>query len=122
MIIGASGRLFDALTPGDAWRDGNAVGSVKSSCLCAAMRSPWGGIAEEQRGRKEAGMHAAKSIYTKDLLRDFYEYLGDFSYVLGKVYPRYVDLRPYSAFDEDFLGPNYLAVGRDDTEVQRMLR
>ncbi len=62
------------------------------------------------------------SIYTKDLLRDFYEYLEDFGYVLGKVYPRYVDLRSYSAFDEDFLGPNYLAVGRDDTEVQRLLR
>jgi FkbM family methyltransferase len=62
------------------------------------------------------------SIYTKDLLRDFYEYLEGFGYVLGKVYPRYVDLRPYSAFDEDFRGPNYLAVGRDDTEVQRLLR
>jgi len=29
---------------------------------------------------------------------------------LGKIYPNYVDFREYRFQDEDFLGPNYLAV------------
>ncbi len=61
------------------------------------------------------------SIYTKDLLRDFYEYLDGHGYLVGKLYPRWVDLRPYSAFDEDFLGPNYIAVKRNDLELQQAL-
>lgn len=44
------------------------------------------------------------------LLRDFFEYLEPFSMKLGKIYPNYVDFRDYRFQDEDFLGPNYLAV------------
>ena len=43
-------------------------------------------------------------------LRDLYALLEGHGYRLGKVYPTYVDLRGYSLEDEDFRGPNYLAV------------
>ncbi|MFM9971903.1 MAG: hypothetical protein ACKVQK_26275 [Burkholderiales bacterium] len=37
-------------------------------------------------------------------------------YLLGKLYPDHVDFRAYQLEDEDFLGPNYVAVrqGRGD--------
>jgi hypothetical protein len=50
------------------------------------------------------------NIVTHFLLRDFYEYLEPRGYVIGKIYPGYVDFRPYSVDFEDFRGPNYLAV------------
>ena len=50
------------------------------------------------------------NIAVRFFLRDFYEYLQSFSMQLGKIYPNYVDFRDYRFQDEDFLGPNYLAV------------
>lgn len=44
------------------------------------------------------------------LLRDFHEYLGSFNMNIGKIYPNYVDFRDYRFQDENFYGPNYLAV------------
>ncbi|HVC20175.1 MAG TPA: FkbM family methyltransferase [Vicinamibacterales bacterium] len=52
------------------------------------------------------------NILTHFLLRDFYEQLSRVGYLIGKLYPSYVDFRPYRLVDEDFLGPNYLAVKR----------
>jgi FkbM family methyltransferase len=57
------------------------------------------------------------NIYSQTLLKDFYEQLESFGYAVGKIYPMYVDFRSYDPYrDEDFLGPNYLAVrtGRKD--------
>ena len=57
------------------------------------------------------------SILTKDLLRDFYDYLSPLGYHLGKLYPNYVDFHTYDlSRHEDFIGPNYVAVvgTRDD--------
>ena len=62
------------------------------------------------------------SVYTKDLLRDFYEYFDARGYVVGKVFPRSVDLRAYTVTDEDFTGPNYVAVKHDDLALARILR
>jgi FkbM family methyltransferase len=50
------------------------------------------------------------NIDTHFLLKDFHEYLGDFEMKVGKIYPSYVDFRAYRYSDEDFYGPNYLAV------------
>jgi FkbM family methyltransferase len=50
--------------------------------------------------------HIAARVY----LKDFYELLEPLGYKLGKIYPTYVDFKPYAYADEDFLGPNYLAV------------
>ena len=65
----------------------------------------------------EYGLH---NIYSRFLLRDFYELLSDFE--IGKLYPNGVDFRPYHASDEDFLGPNYVAVNRRASDLLRLLR
>jgi FkbM family methyltransferase len=61
------------------------------------------------------------NIQTHFLLRDFYEHLESRGYALGKIYPEYVDFRPYSFDAEDFRGPNYLAVLKSKTAyIQRL--
>ena len=50
------------------------------------------------------------NIDTHFLLKDFHDYLGGFEMKVGKIYPSYVDFRAYRHSDEDFYGPNYLAV------------
>jgi FkbM family methyltransferase len=52
------------------------------------------------------------AILTHFLLKDFYDLLESKGYSVGKIYPDHVDFRPYKLEDEDFLGPNYLAVHR----------
>jgi FkbM family methyltransferase len=50
------------------------------------------------------------NINTHFLLKDFYDYLKAFEMRIGKIYPSYVDFREYRHSDENFYGPNYLAV------------
>lgn len=58
------------------------------------------------------------NIDTHFLLRDAYQLLEGHGMVVGKIYPSYVDFRPYKRRDEDFLGPNYLAVHASDTALR----
>ena len=60
------------------------------------------------------------NILTKFLLRDFHELLRRYGYVVGKIFPDFVDFRPYDLGDEDFLGPNYLACQADDPALPRL--
>jgi len=57
--------------------------------------------------------YGVASIVTKFLLKDFYEFFEARNMVVGKVYPSHVDFRRYSYQDEDFIGPNYVAVQAD---------
>jgi FkbM family methyltransferase len=50
------------------------------------------------------------NVDTHFLLKDFYDYLSGFGMKIGKIYPSFVDLRAYRYSDENFYGPNYLAV------------
>jgi FkbM family methyltransferase len=50
------------------------------------------------------------NILPKFLLKDIVELLTANDYVVGKMFPTYVDFRPYELRDEDFMGPNYCAV------------
>lgn len=54
--------------------------------------------------------YGTSNIDARFLLRDAYALLESHGMRVGKVYPSYVDLRPYKRRDEDFLGPNYVAV------------
>jgi FkbM family methyltransferase len=54
------------------------------------------------------------NILTGVLLKNFYDLFGQHGYVVGKIYPDYVDVRDYDLGDEDFLGPNYLACRREE--------
>lgn len=57
------------------------------------------------------------NVMTKFLLKDFYALLGGYGYVLGKVYPTYVDFRDYKFDHELAWGTNYLAVVRDRADL-----
>jgi FkbM family methyltransferase len=59
-------------------------------------------------------------IFTKKLLADHYTILRQNGYIVGKIYPTYVDFRPYDPMDEDFIGPNYLAV-HESTGLEKVL-
>jgi FkbM family methyltransferase len=62
------------------------------------------------------------NIITHFLLRDFYELLEARGYLVGKLFPNYVDFRNYELHDEDFLGPNYVAVRKVKSRIIDALR
>ncbi|MGH2956310.1 MAG: FkbM family methyltransferase [Solirubrobacterales bacterium] len=62
------------------------------------------------------------NILTRRLLRDHYTFFSERNFGVGKIYPHGVEFRPYRFRDEDFLGPNYLAVRADKLELIERLR
>jgi len=62
------------------------------------------------------------NILSHFLLADFHDYFSRRGYVVGKVFPNYVDFRSYHLADENFLGPNYLACREELTDYLRALR
>lgn len=66
--------------------------------------------------------YGRNNIAARFLLTDFYDLLTPHGFLIGKLYPNYVGFKPYSPNDEDFLGPNFVAVHRDWHELyQRLL-
>lgn len=61
------------------------------------------------------------NLLPKFLLKDLHEFLSARGYTVGKVFPNYVDFRAYRLTDEDFMGPNYLAVRRDRSDLIALL-
>lgn len=77
-------------------------------------------LLREQRARFVQFEYGRVNILTHFLLRDFYELFGSHGYLVGKIYPDYVDFREYELSDEDFLGPNYLACRPGDPALSRL--
>lgn len=61
------------------------------------------------------------NITTKKLLIDFYNYFESKGYMVGKIFPKYVEFRKYEFKHEDFLGPNFIAVKKTETELIKLL-
>ncbi len=61
------------------------------------------------------------NISTKILLIDFYEYFESKGYIIGKIFPKTVEFRNYEFKYEDFLGPNYIAVKKTETDLINLL-
>ncbi|MFN3529076.1 MAG: FkbM family methyltransferase [Bacteroidia bacterium] len=61
------------------------------------------------------------NISTKVLLLDFYKYFETKGYILGKIFPKTVEFRKYDFKYEDFLGPNFIAVKKSETELIKLL-
>ena len=61
------------------------------------------------------------NIVNHFLLRDAHALFRRHGYVVGKVYPRWVDFREYDLGDEDFLGPNFVACRSDRPDLLRAL-
>jgi FkbM family methyltransferase len=60
-------------------------------------------------------------ILSRSLLIDFYEYLESKEYVIGKLHATHVDFRSYRLQDENFFGPNFVAVSsRCSTIIDRL--
>jgi len=74
----------------------------------------------ERRVRFVQFEYGRVNILTHFLLRDFYELFASYGYVVGKIFPDYVEFREYEWKDEDFLGPNYLACPAGDALLARL--
>ncbi len=61
------------------------------------------------------------NVLTRFLLADLYEMLEPLGFDIGKLYPNYVDFRPYSPMLENFLGPNYIAVHQQHSGLRSRL-
>ncbi len=61
------------------------------------------------------------NIVAKKLLYDFYKLLEDCDYMIGKIYPKYVEFREYMPEHEDFRGPNYLAVHKSRPNIVKRM-
>lgn len=61
------------------------------------------------------------NISSHDLLSDFCDYLDTMGFVVGKIFPGYVDFFVYHFDKENFYGGNYLAVKRGEEEMIRRL-
>ncbi|MBT3209366.1 MAG: FkbM family methyltransferase [Bacteroidetes bacterium] len=57
------------------------------------------------------------NISTKKLLIDFYTLLNEFGYLVGKIFPKIVEFRDYNFMHEDFIGPNFIAVNKNEKEL-----
>jgi FkbM family methyltransferase len=61
------------------------------------------------------------NIASKFLLRDAYDLFASHGYILGKLYPNYVEFRDYHYRHEDFCGPNMIAVRKVDAPLIELL-
>jgi len=62
------------------------------------------------------------NIEARTFLKDFYDYLTPRGFLIGKVFPDGVEFKAYAYEDEDFLGPNYLAVHNSQTAFLNAVR
>jgi FkbM family methyltransferase len=62
------------------------------------------------------------NLRTRFLLADMYDFFTRSGFAFGKIYPGYVDFRDMKTRDEDFRGPNYLAVHKSRPDLIASLR
>ncbi len=61
------------------------------------------------------------NISSHDLLIDFYNYLREMGFVVGKIFPKYVNFFEYHFNMENFHGSNFVAVRENETEIIKTL-
>lgn len=61
------------------------------------------------------------AVLTKYLLIDFYKMLGN-QYEIGRLTPDGVEFKNYHLLDEDFRGPDYVAVLKTETDIIERIR
>jgi len=66
--------------------------------------------------------YGSSNIYSRQLLRDFYNFFTARKYVVGKIMPGGVLFGSYRPELEDFRGPNYLAVREERRDLIDVLR
>ncbi len=61
------------------------------------------------------------NITSRKLLIDFYNFFEANNYLVGKIFPKKVEFRKYDFMYEDFIGPNFIAVKKTETELIKLL-
>ncbi len=61
------------------------------------------------------------SIGSRTLLRDYYKLFEGYGFVVGKLWPRGASFGPYDFREENFRGPNYLALHESRTHWRHAL-
>lgn len=61
------------------------------------------------------------SINCRNLLVDYFRFFEGYGYAVGKLWARGVSFGPYDYREEDFTGPNYVAVHQSCPELRRAL-
>ena len=61
------------------------------------------------------------AIDSKDLLKDFYDLLNQYGYIICKIYPNHIELREFHIHSENFILSNYIAFKRYDLEMKKLL-
>lgn len=61
------------------------------------------------------------NITTRILLIDYYSFFEANNFIVGKIFPKVVEFRKYDFKYEDFIGPNFIAVKKTETEIIRLL-
>lgn len=61
------------------------------------------------------------NITSKNLLADYYDFFERHNYQIGKIYPKRVEFREYHFRQEDFIGPNFIAIHKSDDELKKIL-
>ena len=113
------------VTTGDAYCEENGIDQIDLLKVDVeghevAVLQGFEGMLSSDAVRAIQFEYGRPSIVTHALLRDLYELLEGHGFTVGKVFPRSVDFRPYDwLVDEDFLGPNYLAVQRSERDLVR---
>jgi FkbM family methyltransferase len=62
------------------------------------------------------------NVGTRQFLADYFGFLAERGFVIGKLYPEGVAFKPYDVLDEDFIGPNYVACRADRQDLIGALR
>jgi FkbM family methyltransferase len=66
--------------------------------------------------------YGAANLRVRYLLEDFYRFFEERGFVVGKIYPEGIAFKPYEPEDEDFRGPNFLAVRSERADLVEALR
>lgn len=61
------------------------------------------------------------SIFSRTLLIDYYEFLEPLGYSIGKIRPNGVNFKPYAASDENWVGPDCIAVHESRPDLRERL-
>lgn len=77
---------------------------------------------EKQRIKIIQFEYGYANVLTKDLLIDFYKLLSPLGYSIGKLSPFGVDFKTYGLLDEDFKGPNYVAVLSQHEDIMEKIQ
>jgi FkbM family methyltransferase len=76
---------------------------------------------QEHRIRLVQFEYNTTNIVSKFMLRDAHQFFTSLGYRLGKLYPNHVEFRDYHFRQEDFCGPNMIAVRKEDEELLKRL-